>query len=170
MRRVEEVMTARPVVVSAWESVAVGRRVAREAGVHHLVLDDVATIVGVVCLCDLAEADETSLLAGQMQSPFAFITPASSIQDAAETMLDRGVGCLPVLDELDELVGVVTRRDLRGAGALPGSRGIDACAACGATHSLRPRAESGEVVFCVECSERARPHADYTLATLGGSD
>jgi acetoin utilization protein AcuB len=47
-----------------------------------------------------------------MTSPVVAISPDVSLQDAYQTMLEKGIRHLPVL-ELDKLVGVITDRDLR---------------------------------------------------------
>ncbi|MEU2869763.1 CBS domain-containing protein [Streptomyces olivoreticuli] len=51
--------------------------------------------------------------AGQlMTSPAVTVRAADSIAEAARTMAHRGVERLPVVDEEDRLVGIVTRREL----------------------------------------------------------
>jgi len=47
-----------------------------------------------------------------MTSPVVFISPGISLQDAYQTMQDKGIRHLPVI-ERNKLVGVVTDRDLR---------------------------------------------------------
>lgn len=170
MTRVQDVMTTWPVVVGADDTAEEARCLAEAWGVHHLMVTSEQALVGVVCQCDLAHASDDEPVSQRMQSPFVFVTPGASIDAAAETMIGCGVGCLPVLDELGRLTGVVTRRDLREAGALPGAPGFDTCAACGATHGLKVPARGGAVVFCAECIGRAQPHDEHATTTLGGSD
>jgi len=167
---VRDVMTAWPVAVGPDRSVAEARHMAETWGVHHLMvtLDDL--LIGVICQCDLSDASDRELVEQHMQSPFVFVSPDASVEVAAATMVAQGVGCLPVLDEGGRLAGLVTRRDLRHAGALPGTMGFDACAACGETHALVWPARGGAVVFCAACIDRAQPPGDFTVTTLGGSD
>ncbi|QXE35035.1 CBS domain-containing protein [Streptomyces sp. GMY02] len=47
-----------------------------------------------------------------MSSPAVTVRAESTIADAARTMARRGIERLPVVDEEDRLVGIVTRRDL----------------------------------------------------------
>ena len=169
MLRVLDVMTTWPVAVDVSLGVIDALRLAESWGVHHLLVTSDQELVGVVCRCDLAEAGDSELVSRRMTSPFVFVNPRASIEAAAETMIAQGVGCLPVLDDLGQLVGVVTRRDLRAVGALPGSPGFDACAACGEMHSLRRPARGGCVVFCGECLERSLPRDDHAVTTLGGN-
>lgn len=46
-----------------------------------------------------------------MSSDFKFITPETSVQEAAEIMNDRDIGFLPV-GENDRLIGMITDRDI----------------------------------------------------------
>lgn len=170
MLRVCDVMTAWPVAVGPDHSVTQARHLAETWGVHHLMVTSDDLLVGVICLCDLADRSDGDPVERHMQSPFVFVSPGASVDAAAETMVLQGVGCLPVLDESGRLAGLVTRRDLRHAGALPGSLGFDACAACGETHGLARPPRGGAVVFCCECIERAHSSNDHAVTTLGGSD
>ena len=40
------------------------------------------------------------------------VTPDSTVQDCAKLMCDRHVGCIPVCDTLENVVGLVTDRDI----------------------------------------------------------
>jgi CBS domain-containing protein len=46
-----------------------------------------------------------------MVSPAITITANSTVEDAAQLMLERGISCLPVLDDKEELVGILTHTD-----------------------------------------------------------
>jgi CBS domain-containing protein len=172
MKRVVDVMSKRPVLVHLSATAGAARWLAEQSSVHHLlVIDEGGAIVGVACLCDLADQSASAPLGASVRSPFAFVTPRTWAADAARTMLDCCVGCLPVLDEEGTIAGVVTRRDLRGIGVLPNVRGIDRCAGCGDTHGLGRVPHGGDIVFCRECIDRARPPRDGArVTTLGGSE
>ena len=43
------------------------------------------------------------------------VTPQTLVRDAARLLADKGIHQLPVLDENDQLVGIVTDRDIRSA-------------------------------------------------------
>jgi CBS domain-containing protein len=93
-----------------------------------------------------------------------------SLDAAAQLMLESGADCLPVMGNERDVVGLLTRHDLRAAEALPGARGIDLCVTCGATHELSVRVEDAPV-FCSTCLGPARLDSiDELYATLGGGD
>jgi CBS domain-containing protein len=46
-----------------------------------------------------------------MAYPAVTVTPDTSVDEAADLMLQKGIGCLPVLDGT-QLVGIVTKTDL----------------------------------------------------------
>lgn len=47
-----------------------------------------------------------------MKSDVVTIAPTTPIGEAARVLLDRKIGCLPVVNDEDELVGLVTETDL----------------------------------------------------------
>lgn len=47
-----------------------------------------------------------------MSAPPASVPPSASLEDAARHMAQAGVGALPVVDDNDRVIGVVTDRDL----------------------------------------------------------
>lgn len=76
---------------------------------------------------------------------------------------------MPVFAQEGHVVGVVTRRDLRRSGFLPGRRGVDCCASCGTAHSLSPFQDESVPVFCRDCLEPPTS-AIGDAFTLGGGD
>ncbi len=46
-----------------------------------------------------------------MTTPVITVEEGCSLQDAAKMMLDRNIGCLPVVDDRDELCGILTESD-----------------------------------------------------------
>lgn len=123
---------------------------------------DDSPLVGVLCGCDMDGADPDAPVGTVMSSCPLFVGPAARLAEAAETIERYGVGALPVLSLDGRLVGVVTRSDLRRHGALPGQRGVDSCASCGAIHSLSPRGVN-DVCFCKSCWEAARQASDQVV-------
>lgn len=171
-RTVAEVMSSSPVIVDAHEAVEAARNLADEQGVHHLLVVDGSALVGVICQCDLAEAMPATLVTRHMHSPVVWTCGTDTLEQAASIMRQCGIGCLPVLDEPQgRLAGVLTRRDLRGAGILPGERGVDLCASCGSSHRLRASDFPDLPVFCFECLDQAPPSRGRAAwyFTLGGS-
>jgi acetoin utilization protein AcuB len=171
-RTVSELMSRKPVLVDARAAVDAARSITEAHGVHHLLVVDDSTLVGVVCQCDLAESMPGALVVRHMRSPVIWTCETDTLVQAASIMLECGVGCLPVLDERQgRLSGVLTRRDLRSAGILPGERGVDLCASCGTSHRLRAPDFPDLPVFCFECLDQAPPSSGRraTYFTLGGS-
>lgn len=52
------------------------------------------------------------LVADAMRAPALVAGTERTITEAAQIMLDQAVGCLPIVEESDTLVGIVTRTDL----------------------------------------------------------
>jgi hypothetical protein len=99
-----------------------------------------------------------------------YVVPDDSLEQAAKIMCDCAVGCLPVVREPGQVVGVITRHDLRELGIL-GDAECPCCASCGTTHDLVKNAPN--VLFCRSCLE-ATPEpgtiARRWYCTLGGGD
>ncbi|WP_342634268.1 CBS domain-containing protein [Streptomyces himastatinicus] len=79
------------------------------------VVDEDDKVVGVITGTDLAGAGgvEGAVSAGQrMSRPAVTVRPQDTIVDAARSMARHRVERLPVVDEEDRLIGIVTRRDL----------------------------------------------------------
>ncbi|MET7761363.1 CBS domain-containing protein [Streptomyces sp. NPDC005336] len=74
------------------------------------VVDEDDKVVGVITGTDLSEPART---AGQLMSrPAVTVRPQDTIVDAARSMARHRIERLPVIDEEDRLIGIVTRRDL----------------------------------------------------------
>ncbi|MEU6896158.1 CBS domain-containing protein [Streptomyces sp. NPDC046557] len=75
------------------------------------VVDEEDRVIGVVSHTDLIARDD--LTAQELMSaPAVTVHAEQNVTEAARLMTRRGVGRLPVVDEEDRLVGIVTRRDL----------------------------------------------------------
>ncbi|QPK49278.1 CBS domain-containing protein [Streptomyces gardneri] len=91
------------------------REVAKMLAEHDIsgvpVVDEDDHVVGVVSESDLLARHE--LTARElMNTPAVTIHAEETVADAARLMVRRGVERLPVVDEEERLVGIVTRRDL----------------------------------------------------------
>lgn len=150
--RVGEIMTPHPLGVRALTLVRDAEAIAAAHEVHHLpVIDIYGDLTGIVCRCDLREAEESAIVAACASSPVITVSMDIPISVAADLMRQHGVGSLPVISSGGYLLGIVTRRDLRRAGVLGRERGVDACAACGSTHALSRREHPEDVLFCAVC-------------------
>ncbi|MFF5933663.1 CBS domain-containing protein [Streptomyces sp. NPDC012508] len=91
------------------------REVAKMLAEHEIsgvpVLDQDDHVVGVVSESDLLARHELTAR-DLMTSPAVTVHAEETVADAARLMVRRGVERLPVVDEEERLVGIVTRRDL----------------------------------------------------------
>ncbi len=65
-----------------------------------------------------------SRIAGEvMSTPVVAVRDTDSLEQAARIMIERNIGCLPVIDSQDEFVGMVTERSFQAglAGIRPAS-------------------------------------------------
>ena len=123
---------------------------ARERGVRHLFVVEDGKLVGVLCRCDLyPEPDVREEVTSRMASDIYVLEPEATLGEAAAAMKALSVGCLPVLHD-GRPVGVVTRGDLRRAGAPEPALGAHCCLECGSVHGVRPDAHSG-LEYCLDC-------------------
>lgn len=166
-RPVIEAMSAAPVTVEPDMRVDVAARIADEEGIHHLLVVARERLLGEVCEFDLEAAEPDALVAECMRSPVLTIAFDATLGDAADAMRAHAVGCLPVMWG-DQLVGIVTRGDLRRAGMSPETLLPPACMCCKTTTHVRIDPHHSEVTFCVECLDRAAP--PDALDEIGGGD
>jgi len=166
---VSELMSSSPILIDARAQSQAAAQVARASGVHHLLVVDAGALMRVVCLCDLERARQTDLVGTLGRASVVYVNASSRAAAAARMTIDCGVGCLPVLDDAGAVVGIITRRDLRRGGFLPGERGFDLCATCGSGHHLRSRGGSEGQTFCIDCLTGRSGGSDCNNFTLGGS-
>jgi CBS domain-containing protein len=95
------------------------RELMRRHRIHHLpVLGDDGSLRGVVSHRDVLASAHRERAGGEgplvaarvMSSPAETIGPDTDVRRAAEVMLDRRVGCLPVVED-GRLVGILTESD-----------------------------------------------------------
>jgi acetoin utilization protein AcuB len=120
---VRDIMRHPPITVSADTALTEAYRTMQENDIRHLPVSDGHALVGVVTDRDLRLA--TSTLA---PTPLALGRPVSDVmsrhpdtadpgdpvEDAARTMRQKKIGCLPVVEE-GRLVGIITGIDLLDA-------------------------------------------------------
>jgi acetoin utilization protein AcuB len=125
---VRDRMTLRPIIVSPETTHKQAAELIREHKIHHLpVVDNKGNLVGIVVEQDLLAAQPSpattlsiyeihSLLSKLevrqiMSHPVFTTTGDCPLEEAARLMLDKYVGCLPVMEN-NRLVGMITDTDI----------------------------------------------------------
>ena len=125
--RVKDVMSRDVQVVRRNDELSVADTLMKQARIRHLpVLDEDGLVCAVVSQRDLfrgallralgygARAEEAMLrqvaVKEAMSAEAVTIDPEASVADAARVMVERKIGCLPVV-ESEKLVGIVTETD-----------------------------------------------------------
>jgi CBS domain-containing protein len=167
---VADAMTLAPVLVTVEhdESIEAADAVAQQADVRHLLVVDSDRLAGIVCRCDLVEEalPEERVIDRAVRCPWV-ISPNASLLEAAELMSAKGVGILPVVAGR-EVLGVITRGDLRRIGVDEALLATESCAACGNRSGVRAHPRMHNVSFCLECIEQE--HTAIEWSELGAGD
>jgi acetoin utilization protein AcuB len=112
---VSEAMSRSFSTVSPDASMRDASEVARRSGAEHLLVLDGDVLVGILCTCDLEAAAPEDVVSECMTLPVMTVRPDARAEDAAVTMRDADVGCLPVAVG-GLLLGTLCGDDLRRAG------------------------------------------------------
>ncbi len=132
-RLVSEAMARRPASIGPDADMGDARRLAEATGTRHLLVLDQGMLVGILCLCDLR--DPAGTVADHMSVPVLTIRADATLEDAADTMRQFDVGCLPVVMG-GLILGTLTDEEIsRARPAVP--RRIPHCAC---RSRARPRA------------------------------
>lgn len=159
----QELMHRPLVVLQVFDSVADALATARQHGVHHFPVCSRERVVGMICTCDLRDAQQTQAV-GELMRPAVMLPMTKSATEAAQLMRSADVGSLLVSDRFGEPCGIVTRADLSHEGPVAALLEDCRCEACGAIRHLR-RYDGRQL--CVSCRDRAvEPQAFDT----GGGD
>ncbi len=115
---VSEAMNRALVAVGPDAPVEEAAAVARRAGADHLLVLDEHTLVGILCACDLRDAPHGEHVSDCMSVPVITVRPDTPVEDAATTMRECAVGCLPV--QLGGLIlGTLSDAELLRCGVSP---------------------------------------------------
>jgi CBS domain-containing protein len=124
--RVRDVMQDKVVTISVSDRLSTVEDIMTLGRVRHIPVVRLGKLVGVVSERDLLRASLSSIahrrderrafleevdIARVMSSPPVVIGPDATVAEAARTMAERKIGCLPVVED-EELVGLVTETDL----------------------------------------------------------
>jgi acetoin utilization protein AcuB len=126
--KVSEWMTSPVISVSPETPISSAHQMMKEYGIRRLPVVEHNRLAGIITLGDIREAspsDATTLSIWELNYLWAqltvervmtrnvlTITPEASILDAAETMLNKKVSGLPVVDSHSNLVGIITESDI----------------------------------------------------------
>ncbi|MCA9772617.1 MAG: CBS domain-containing protein [Myxococcales bacterium] len=121
------VMTQDVQVIDVKDGLAEAFQMMRDHGIRHLPVGDGERFVGILSSHDLKQAlvpfregDDGAVIyrlpkgvgiAEIMTRDVTALSSDAHIEDAAQLMIERKVGCVPVIDD-GELVGIVTETDL----------------------------------------------------------
>jgi len=125
--KVKDVMSRDVRTVKRNDQLAIADRLMKEERIRHLpVIDEAGDVCAVVSQRDLfrgallralgygSRAEDTMLrqvvVKEAMSAEIFTTTPETTVAEAARVMIERKIGCLPVLDA-GKLVGVVTETD-----------------------------------------------------------
>ncbi|HEX3050230.1 MAG TPA: CBS domain-containing protein [Aggregatilineaceae bacterium] len=126
---VKDVMSLNPVTVVLETTHKQASELMREHSIHHLpVLDKNGVVIGIVVEEDLLKAQPSSAttlsiyeihsLLSKLQIKELMVAPAITVhpdyplEEAAAVMLKHDIGCLPVIDGQNKLVGIITDTDI----------------------------------------------------------
>lgn len=165
--RVADAMTWPAITVEVTARVEEARNLAAHAWVHYLPVVQRERLVGVTCVCDLANAPGDRLVAQHMAAgAVASLGLATSIADAADVFFTRGYDGLPVTSARRP-IGFLTLGDLvRAEWIEPGRRPL--CRTCSSRRHLTRAV--GDVSFCRDCAARGGRASDDPYDDLGGGD
>lgn len=118
MEQVHKRMSAPPITVQADSSYQRALRLMDEHRLHHLpVINDAGLLVGIVTERDLLLATAhygtaDVEVAEIMHKGALTASPEMTIAQAAQLMLQKRIGGLPVVDAQQQVIGVITETDL----------------------------------------------------------
>ncbi len=112
---VRDVMSTPVNTVSAGTPVREAERIMRIQGIRSLVVEEEGQLIGLVTLWDLQkltlQKQQGHPLKAFMQRQVRTIAPAATVREAAQLMVSKHIGHLPVVEN-GEVVGIITRTDI----------------------------------------------------------
>lgn len=127
-KRVKEIMTTNVVTISLDEKLDLVDDIMSSGDIRHMPVTQGGFVIGLLSQRDLlraklssvinfSEEDRKELLEGTdvekvMTKDVKFADPNEPIVHAAKRMLEQKIGCLPVVSETHELLGLITETDV----------------------------------------------------------
>jgi CBS domain-containing protein len=117
MYAVADLMTQGVISIEASEPVPAAQALWRQHGTSHLPVTEQGKLVGIITPLDAVQAVASGkaapmLVRDAMTSPVCHVHRDTALRSAAETMLERRIGCVVVVDDDDRMVGLLTEADL----------------------------------------------------------
>lgn len=124
---VKDVMKTQLVTLNADSKLGFAEDIMYLGRIRHLPVVRGDCLVGILTQRDLYKASLTSMLTNWkenkefldsiqvsevMTKNVTTVSPDSTVEDAAQIMIDKKVGCLPVVKDKNKLVGLVTETDV----------------------------------------------------------
>jgi CBS domain-containing protein len=126
--KIDRILTREIITVHIAQNVSDVRKIFAENGFHHVPVVSGKKLIGIVSASDIlgisvegVGSDERSMdayidhqfsIEGLMKKDLKTLSTKSTIADAAEILSDGKFHAVPVVDENDDLVGLVTSTDL----------------------------------------------------------
>ena len=126
--KIGQILTREIITVHIAQNVSDVRKIFAENGFHHVPVVSGKKLIGIVSASDIlgisvegVGSDERSMdayidhqfsIEGLMKKDLKTLSTKSTIADAAEILSDGKFHAVPVVDENDDLVGLVTSTDL----------------------------------------------------------
>ena len=116
--RVESYMSRSPITIRDNTDYWKAFEIMQDEDLHHIpVFDENYKVVGILTRRDQKIAamhfrESPVEVSEVMHSPVVTIAPGELLSEAARKMIDNRIGGLPVLDENDHIVGILTETDL----------------------------------------------------------
>ena len=127
-QKIDQILTRETVTVHVGQKVSDVRKIFAKHGFHHVPVVSGKKLIGIVSASDIlgisvegVGSDERSMdayidhqfsIEGLMRKDLKTLSYRSTIADAAEVLSDGNFHAVPVVDENDGLVGLVTSTDL----------------------------------------------------------
>lgn len=147
------IMTRPVLTIDADAEVSTVLTLAAREHVHHFPIVDRGTLIGLVCTCDLEEAQADAVASSFSKRDVVTIPGWESTEKAARLMRDHAVGSV-VVTGVGGVCGIVTREDITRYPELASLLEEGRCAACSCRAHLRPGPDGA--FLCAECSQRAK--------------
>lgn len=124
---VKDIMKTQLVTLNADSKLGFANDIMYLGRIRHLPVVKGENIVGILTQRDLYRASLTSILTNWkenkefmdsikvsevMTKNVATINPDATINEAAQIMIDKKVGCLPVVKDKNKLIGLITETDV----------------------------------------------------------